>query len=107
VPLLWTRAELDRIKQMYSAGARCEAACRLVVDAAEDRVRNVDYEQPTNAVGLRSRLYSTTGLGEFEREILDQHRPLLYMFLLGVSPAAVQLIDPTWQPPPDQADPNE
>jgi hypothetical protein len=25
----------------------------------------------------------TSGLGQFEREVLDQHRPLLYMFLLG------------------------
>ena len=84
-----------QIEQMYADGPRCEAAMEL----ARDRLDKVVYEHPSQAIGLPSRLYDTTGLGNFERDVLDQHRALLYMFLLGVPRDTARLINPKWQPP--------
>jgi triacylglycerol lipase len=107
VPLLWTRAGLDQIREMYAGGPRCEAGCLLAVDAARERIGDLVYQQPSKAARLESRLYGTSGAGQFEQEVLDQHRPLLYMFLLGIPPAAIQLIDPSWQPPSGAAAEND
>ena len=98
VPLLWTREGLDHIRDLYVGGPRCQAGCRLATDAAQERIQGLVYEHPSNPVQLVSQLYRTNGVGQFEREALDQHRPLIYMYLLGIPTEAVQLIDPRWQP---------
>jgi hypothetical protein len=104
VPCLWVPAgefDLDNVEQLFPGGPQCDSGCHADVQVAKHIVRNVTYAQPATATLLTSAVYSEGAIGAFEQEGSQQHRMLLYLYLLGVSAAVIQsTFDSTWAPPP-------
>jgi hypothetical protein len=107
VPRLWVPTgdyDLDSIEQLFPGGPQCDTGCHTDVGIAKHIVRNVTYVQPAVAAMLTSSVYSEGAIGAFEEEGSQQHRMLLYLYLLGVSASVIQsTFDSTWMPPPASA----
>jgi len=103
VPRLWVQTgdyDLDSIRQLFPGGPRCDLGCNSAVSTAEKIVAKVTYAQPATAQMLSSSVYSEGATGAFEEEGSQQHRMLLYLYLLGVAAPVIQAaFDATWSPP--------
>jgi hypothetical protein len=103
VPRLWVPAgdyDLDSVRQLFPGGPQCDLGCNSAVSTAEKKVAKVTYAQPATAQMLSSSVYSEGAAGAFEQEGSQQHRMLLYLYLLGVSAPVIQAaFDSTWSPP--------
>jgi hypothetical protein len=105
VPRLWVPSgdyDLESVEQLFPGGPRCDAGCHSLVGVAEGIVKGVTYAQPSVSQLLTSAVYSEGAIGAWEDEGSAQHRMLLYLYMLGDTPASViqEVFDSTWSPPP-------
>lgn len=101
VPRFWQKDEVESVRDLYpDGGPRFGLLQKAALDAALLKIHDVTYQQPGHDQVLQSAVFDTSGLGKFEKELLDQHASINYMYLMGISLDAIHTLEPTWSPPP-------
>jgi triacylglycerol lipase len=101
VPRFWQKDEVESVRDLYpDGGPQFGLLQKAALDAALLKIRDVTYQQPGHDQVLQSAVFDTSGLGKFEKELLDQHASINYMYLMGISLDAIHTLNPTWSPPP-------